>query len=190
VASAPAQPDPVRERLLDAAESLFYARGIQAIGMDDIRASAGLPLKRIYQLYPGKQQLVLAFLRRRDERWRARLSGYVDRVAESTNRVLAVFDWMHEWFREPEFRGCAWINAYGELGATTPEVAELVVEHKLAFRRYLRELLAQDGYPESLTAAIYLLAEGAMVSAGIHASPTPALDARRAAAALLATARS
>lgn len=175
----------VRERLLDTAESLFYARGIQSIGMDQVRAGSGLSLKRIYQLYPGKEELVLAFLNRRDERWRGRLADHVGRTEAPHSRVLAVFDWLHGWFDEPDFRGCAWINAFGELGAVSPAVAEVVRAHKRAFRDYLAELLAAEGHPAGLTAAIYLLAEGAMVTAAIHGGPEPAHDARTAAALLL-----
>lgn len=57
------------ERLLDAAEALYYARGIQAVGIDEVRTAAGVSLKRLYQLYPSKQHLVAAYLDARDERW-------------------------------------------------------------------------------------------------------------------------
>lgn len=170
-----------RNDLLDAAERLFYTRGIQAVSMDQIRAECGLTLKRIYQLYPGKEQLVVAFLCRRDIRWRAQLRAYVETVEQPAQRVLAVFDWLYQWFAEPDFRGCAWINAYGELGATTPAVADTVRKHKQAFRRDLSRLLRSGGYPSTLAPAIYLLAEGAMITAAIHENPRVALQARAAA---------
>ena len=69
-----------REALLDTAERLFYAHGIRAVGMDAIRAAAGLPLKRIYRLFPTKEDLVTAALARRDQRWRASLAAHVERV--------------------------------------------------------------------------------------------------------------
>lgn len=170
-----------RNDLLDAAERLFYTRGIQAVSMDQIRAESGLTLKRIYQLYSGKEQLVVAFLCRRDTRWRAQLRAYVDNVEQPGQRVLAVFDWLYQWFAEADFRGCAWINAYGELGATTPAVADTVRKHKQAFRRDLSRLLSSDGYPSTLTPAISLLVEGAMITAAIHKNPRVALQARAAA---------
>ena len=183
------EPDPIREQLLDAVERLFYARGIQAVGMDEIRANCGLSLKRIYQLYPSKEQLVVAFLRRRDVRWRGQLAAYVERTEQPDRRILAVFDWLHQWFSDPDFHGCAWINVYGELGATTPVVAAAVRGHKQAFRRYLSRVLVEGGYPRSLTTAIYLLAEGAMVTAAIDGNPKAGIDARAAMVALLGTAK-
>lgn len=119
-----------REQALDAAEELFYGRGIQTVGMDDIRGASGVSLKRLYQLFPAKEQLVEAYLERRDIRWRQRLAEHVDQCEEPEERIQAVFDWLRLWFTEPDFRGCAWINSYGELGATSPRVTAQVRTHK------------------------------------------------------------
>ena len=94
-----------RAQALDAAEELFYGRGVQSVGMDDIRGASGLSLKRLYQLFPAKEQLVEAYLERRDERWRGRLAEFVARREEPEERILAVFDWLEEWFGEAGFRG-------------------------------------------------------------------------------------
>ncbi|MCX5563337.1 TetR/AcrR family transcriptional regulator [Streptomyces sp. NBC_00038] len=174
-----------REQALDAAEELFYGRGIQTVGMDDIRGASGVSLKRLYQLFPAKEQLVEAYLERRDIRWRQRLAEYVDRQGEPEQRVLAVFDWLGRWFAEPDFRGCAWINSYGELGATSPRVSAQVRSHKSAFREYLRGLVAEAGLPSPLADQLYLLAEGAMVTAGITRTTEPAEQAAEAARALV-----
>ncbi|WP_300019270.1 TetR/AcrR family transcriptional regulator [Pseudonocardia sp.] len=172
--------DSARTRLLDAAESLFYGRGIQAVGMDDIRAASGVSLKRLYQLYPAKERLVVAYLERRDTRWRARLAAHVERHDRPDDRLLAVFDWLGAWFAEPDFRGCAWINSYGELGASSATVAEQVRHHKREFHRYLQELVAAAVRPDRLADDMLLLAEGAMVTAGIFGDTAPAARARSA----------
>ncbi|MER5194310.1 TetR/AcrR family transcriptional regulator [Streptomyces sp. NPDC002755] len=174
-----------REQALDAAEMLFYGRGLQSVGMDDLRGASGVSLKRLYQLFPAKEQLVEAYLERRDVRWRGLLAEYVARREDPRERILAVFDRLAEWFGEPDFRGCAWINAYGELGATSERVARRVREHKRAFREYLGELVADAGLPEALTGPLFLLAEGAMVTAGIDGGAAPAAEAREAARLLL-----
>src|SRR3979411_487832 len=90
---------------LDVAEELFYSRGIQAGGMDDIRNASGVSLKRLYQLFPAKEQLVTAFLQRRDVRWRQLLVDHVDTYDTPDERILAVFDWLYGWFGEPGYRG-------------------------------------------------------------------------------------
>jgi AcrR family transcriptional regulator len=176
-------------KLLDAAEELFYARGIQTVGMDDIRSTSGVSLKRLYQVFPAKEQLVEAYLERRDAQWRARLAEYVDTYEGAERRLLAVFDWLGLWFGEPGFRGCAWINSHGELGAVSESVQRQARQHKEAFRIYLDELVAEAGLPAELTDHLLLLAEGAMVTAGIFGRTDPAAQARTAAAALIGAAR-
>ncbi len=174
-----------RTRLLDAAEELFYARGIQSVGMDEIRAGADLPLKRVYALYPAKESLVEAYLERRDIRWRGRLAAAVAEVADPRERILAVFDWLGSWFREPGFRGCAWINGFGELGAVSEVVVGQARAHKRAFADYVAGLVADAGLPAELGPQLVLLAEGAMVTAGILGTDAPATQARAAAEALI-----
>ncbi|MBK3628623.1 TetR/AcrR family transcriptional regulator [Streptomyces sp. MBT49] len=174
-----------REQALDAAEKLFYGRGVQSVGMDDVRGASGVSLKRLYQLFPAKEQLVEAYLERRDVRWRAALAESVARHADPGERILAVFDWLERWFGEPDFRGCAWINAYGELGATSERIASRVRSHKRAFRDYLGALVVDADLPEALAGPLFLLAEGAIVTAGISGGAAPAVQAREAARQLL-----
>ncbi|KIQ66658.1 TetR family transcriptional regulator [Kitasatospora griseola] len=172
------------EKLLDAAEALFYEKGIRAVGMDEVRAASGLPLKRIYRLHPTKDELVVAVLRRRDGRWRGRLVAAAEAHADPRARLLAAFDWLAGWCAEPGFRGCAWINAFGELGPASPAVLAEVRSHKEAFHRHLAEWSGAAGLAGP--ASVQLLAEGAIVTAAISGSPDPARQARAAVEALLA----
>ncbi|MFF5897690.1 TetR/AcrR family transcriptional regulator [Streptomyces argenteolus] len=174
-----------RTAALDAAEKLFYTRGIQAVGMDEIRAASGVSLKRLYKLFPSKSELVQACLEARDTRWRAGLAAHVESHPDPRDRVLAVYGWLHSWFREPDFRGCAFVNGFGELGAADPSVADVARRHKEAFRAYVTGLVVAAGQPYGSAAAYVLLAEGAIVTAAISGTPEPAREARRAAAQLL-----
>ncbi|GHF15056.1 TetR family transcriptional regulator [Amycolatopsis deserti] len=175
--------DEARAKLLDTAEELFYARGIQAVGMDAIRSGSGVSLKRLYQCFPAKGDLVEAYLRRRDERWRRSLADYVS-TQPPAEAVPAVFDWLRQWFTEDDFRGCAFINSFGELGEGAPGVARVVREHKELVRDYLRSLAGAD----ELGDQIFALLEGATVIAGITGDPAAADTAKAAAEILMRTA--
>ncbi|MEV0183408.1 TetR/AcrR family transcriptional regulator [Streptomyces sp. NPDC050625] len=177
------------KRVLDAAEELFYGQGIRAVGMDAIRSASAVPLKRLYQLFPSKDSLIEAYLRRRDARWLSELAQYVETVESPTQRLLAVFDWLYRWFSEPGFRGCGFINSFGEMGATSPAVADIAKAHKQAFRDYVADLVAAAQAPNWLADQLVLLAEGAMTTAAIHGSPEPARQAKDAARTLLQTSR-
>lgn len=174
-------------RLLDAAEMLFYQRGVQAVGMDEIRTASGVALKRLYQCFPSKEQLVVAYLRRRDRRWRESLARFVEERHGPAERVVAVFDWLHEWFCEPGFRGCAFVNSFGELGATSCAIAEIVREHKDALKDYLARLVEQVPVddPAMVANQLLMLLDGAITSAAITGDPIAARHARTAAAALI-----
>ncbi|MFD3520083.1 TetR/AcrR family transcriptional regulator [Streptomyces sp. NPDC058653] len=175
----------VRERLLDAAERVFYAHGIQAVGMDRLRTVSGVPLKRIYQLYSRKDEVVRAFLRRRHDRMMGTLAGYVAGADGPEQRVYALFDWLYDWFGEPDFRGCAWMNAYGELGPANAAVTAEVHRHKDAFRELVTGTVREAGYPAVVADAVYLLVEGAVVAAQLRKDTGPAQEARRGAEILL-----
>lgn len=173
------------ERLLYTAEKLFYERGYGVVGMDALRADSGLALKRIYSLLPSKDAIAVAMLERRDLAWRGDLAAFVDGVSGARERVLAVFTWLEEWLAGPGHRGCAWINAFGELGAESPAVAATVREHKGRVREYIAGLCAAAGAAEPVADAVFLLMEGAMSTTGIEGSPRAAREAAQAVGLLL-----
>ncbi|MEU9148723.1 TetR/AcrR family transcriptional regulator [Streptomyces sp. NPDC048349] len=172
-----------RTRLLDAAEALFYADGIQAVGMDRIRTESGVPLKRLYRLYPAKESLVTAYLERRDRRW---MTSLREAVSGAADPVPALFDWLADWFCEPDFRGCAFLNAYGELGPGGPAaVLDVVHRHKAELRSLLSDLAGPG--EELLADQLLILVEGATVVAALDPGPAPARRAREVAQRLLDT---
>lgn len=171
-------PTEATDRLLEAAEELFYAHGVQAVGMDAVRARSGISLKRLYRTFPAKNDLVEAYLRRRDERWRRSLREFVHARGDDP---LAVFGWLKDWFAEPGFRGCAFINSFGEFGEPAPGIAAAIREHKDEVRAYLRGLV-----PGHAADQLFSLVEGATVLAAITGNPAEADTAREAAEAVLA----
>lgn len=177
-----------RGRIVAAADALFYARGIQAVGMDEVRTAAGVSLKRLYAEFPGKEQLVLAVLEARHRLWEDGLERAAEGRNDPRERLLAVFDFLEEWFTDEAFRGCGFINAFGELGATSPAVAAAAREHKQIFQRRLARLAVKAGADEMLGAQLALLAEGAQTTAAIAGRTDVARHARGAAEVLVDTA--
>lgn len=178
--------DDAREQVLSAAEDLYYAKGFAAVGMDELRAASGVSLRRLYALFPSKGEIVVAVLNRRHEQWEKAVAARVAASGpEPRDQLLAVYDYLSEWFCTDNFRGCAFINAFGELGGTQPEVTEVVRQHKLSFQRYMAGLVRELGAPELLGAQLSILAEGAQSTAAISSDPEAALQARSAAEVLI-----
>ncbi|MEV5965926.1 TetR/AcrR family transcriptional regulator [Kribbella sp. NPDC051952] len=177
----------MRGQLLDAVEQVFYARGIQAANMSELRAAAGLPLRRIYQLFPSKDELIVAFLRRRHDRMMLAIEERVDAAGSPEERVLAIFTHLDGWFHEPSFRGCPWTNAYSELGPTNAAVAAEVDHHELELRALVTRIVLDAGYSPEIADVIYLLVAGSVTTAGVQHSLDAAQEARVGVRMLLAT---
>jgi AcrR family transcriptional regulator len=171
-------------RLLDAASDLFYRRGVRAVGVDLIAETAGTTKKTLYDRFGSKDALVALYLLRRAHRWRdhllARLAdaegdGHRERV------VLLVFDALQTWMGAQR-RGCAFVNAYAELGdGEHPAVP--VIRAEKAWMRALFDTLAGD---RAVGAHLHLLYEGTLVVLTAGAEPDAADEARRAVRTVLA----
>jgi AcrR family transcriptional regulator len=176
----------VSQRLLDAAERLFYERGVQAVGVDAVVAEAGVATKTLYAHFGSKEGLVEAYLRRRDRRWLNWLRDAVDTAEPGPARVLAVFDALGQWFSQPNYNGCAFINIAGEL-AVSPTARSIACDHKVALRALLLDVAAGAGVtdPTTLADRLMLLVEGAIITAHVEHDMAAAERGRSAAAALL-----
>lgn len=174
-----------RAQVVNAADELFYARGIQAVGMDELRTAAGISLKRMYSLFPSKTAIVAEVLRGRTQQWNDGIHAEAAAHASPREKLLSIFDFLDHWFREDNFRGCAFINSFGELGATMPEVAEAAQQHKRNFIDYVTELAVEAGCEPTVGLQIALLAEGAQTTAAITESPESAAAAKAAVKVLL-----
>lgn len=178
-----------RERILEVAEPLFCSRGITAVRMEEVRDASGVSLRRLYQLFPAKEDLAIACLRARDGAQHDRLEAFLAGESDPTARLLGVFDFLAIWFADPDFTGCAWINSWGELGHSSPRIAADVREHKAGFRRMLGTMCEQARLAGEVADSLMVLAEGAIVCAAIQGRPDPALHARAAVEAIISAAR-
>ncbi|MCB5272659.1 hypothetical protein BJG92_00161 [Arthrobacter sp. SO5] len=177
-----------RASVIAAANGLFYARGIHAVGMDELRAASGVPLKRLYRIFPSKDAIVEAVLLDWRRLWSAGIGAAVDAAAEPKDRLLAIYDFLAGWFGSEGFRGCAFVNSFGELGAQSGRVAEIVREQKAGFQEFVFKLAAEAGAPPGLGPQLAILAEGAITTAAISGSVEPARQARAAAEILIGAA--
>lgn len=177
-----------RSRIIETADRLYYNRGIQSVGMDELRTASGVSLKTLYTLFPSKNDIVLAVLRRRHRLWTDGVSAQVATARTPRARLLAIYDYLAAWCAEDSFRGCGFINAFAELGAVTPEIARITREHKESFQAFVAGLAADVGAPPSLAPQFAILAEGAQTTAAIAGTNEAALQARAAAETLITAA--
>ncbi len=179
---------PGARRILEVASELFYRRGINAVGVDTIAAESGVTKRTLYDRFGSKDNLVAAYLRARDERWRGRVTTQLDAVSRDhpIARVLVPFDVLPGWL-EPNGRGCSFVNAFAELPEPEHPGHRIVVAEKTWLRALFRDLLTEAGAqaPETLADQLLSLHEGAVVSHSIAGVTTAAVTARAAAESLV-----
>ncbi|MHA6804687.1 TetR/AcrR family transcriptional regulator [Salinifilum ghardaiensis] len=159
---------PGARRILEAASELFYARGINAVGVDTIAAESGVTKRTLYNNFGSKDALVARYLQNRHSGW---WRGLEERLAVAeAPRALTFFDVYAEDARTIT-RGCAFLNAAAELSVEHPAHA-IIRYHKQSIEDRLGELIAEDGptvhKPERLARHLFLLLEGAFAHHGIH----------------------
>jgi AcrR family transcriptional regulator len=175
-----------RDRLLAAADELFYNEGVHTVGIDRIIEQAGVAKASLYNTFGSKDELVRAYLAARQVRVVQRITQAVDRYDTPRERLLAIFEGQAEQFAQPDFRGCAFARASAE-----SHPSDVVEQATDANRRWVRglltELAAQAGVtePEILARKLHLLYDGSWNSARLDHDPTVAQAARAAAAVLL-----
>jgi AcrR family transcriptional regulator len=180
-----------RDLLVQRALDVFYANGFRATGMDALAAATGVTKASMYKHFRTKEDLILAVLRLRDERFRNWLIRRVEELADTPRgRLLALFDALGEWLALPEFKSCMFIKAASEYQERDHPIHATAAQHKLLLRGHVTGLAQAAGAvePERLARQLMLLQEGAIVSAHLHGAGTAAADARQAAEALIAAA--
>ena len=178
-----------RERIVTTADRLFYGRGIANVGMDLVRDEAQVSLRALYKEFQSKEDLIIAVLARRHQLWTDGVESKVNESVDPERRLLAMYDYLVDWFEEGDFRGCGFINAFGELGGANSRVADAVRLHKRSFQAFVDRLVAEAGGPPALGPQLAILAEGAQTTAAIAGAPDAALVARQAAETLIEAAK-
>jgi AcrR family transcriptional regulator len=177
-----------RERILEAAYELFSRQGIQAVGVDAVITQSGVARQTLYRHFASKEDLVLAFLERREELW---TKGWLEeevtrRASEPAARLLTIFDVFDEWFHRADFEGCSFINVMLEHPDPTDRVHRAGVAYLAGIRGFLESLARAAGIPEAEDFARqwHILMKGSIVAAA-EGDQDAARRAKRIGAALL-----
>ena len=162
-----AKPD-ARERILDTAYELFSRRAIRDVGIDEVIEQAGVAKATLYRHFPSKDELVIAFLERREERWTLAWVEAEARRRGSTpeEQLLAIFELFDEWFHRDDFEACSFVNVLLEMGPAHP-VGQASVRHLASIRSVVARLAEEAALrdPESFARSWHILMKGSIVSA-------------------------
>jgi AcrR family transcriptional regulator len=186
-AAAPAQRSgTARDRLLRAADELFYAEGINTVGIDRVIERAGVAKASLYSAFGGKDQLIRAYLLQRHELRKARVERHRARHVDPRDRLLAVFDSYAESCADPTYHGCPFLAATGEArtDTTVREVAAVTRGFtRDCFRADVERLGVADA--EELVGQLALLYDGVVVGWQMEADLVTVSRAREMAAVMI-----
>jgi AcrR family transcriptional regulator len=157
-----------RERILNTAYDLFSRRGIRDVGVDEVIARAGVAKATLYRHFPSKDDLVLAFLDLREQRW---TRDWVEAEARRRGKtpeqqLLAIFDAFDQWFHREDFEACSFISVLLEMGSHHP-AGHASIEHLQTIRSIIQGL-AEEAHlhdPESFARSWHILMKGSIISA-------------------------
>jgi AcrR family transcriptional regulator len=175
-----------KQRILQAADELFYNEGIHTVGIDRVIARAGVAKGSLYYSFSGKDELIHEYLTNRHGKWSELVTAGIEAHTDPGARILAVYDVLGALFAKPEYRGCAFMNATAE---AAPESVEALAGS--AFRAWVHALfldLATDtgtADPKQLADTLVLLYDGAVATAQMDKTPEAARIARRTAEVIL-----
>jgi AcrR family transcriptional regulator len=177
---------PPRERLLAAAQELFYAEGVQSVGIDRLIERAGVAKASLYSTFGSKEGLVRAYLDDSHERILGRRRAAADRAPDPVSAILAVFDSLGRDFERPDYNCCAFAGARAEEPAGGL-IDEATHAYREELRALFRELCAKAGAadPDQLAWQLHLLYSGGAESAKLDREPGIAATQRTAAETLL-----
>ncbi|MET8837535.1 helix-turn-helix domain-containing protein [Micromonospora sp. NPDC004540] len=179
------KPSAARERILAAADRLFYREGIRAVGVEKVIAEAQVTRVTFYRHFPTKDDLIATYLAVRSQREREALAEVRAALPGDHRGVLgAIVDALVAESRSPGFRGCPYVNAAAEYADPDHPVRHAVAEHRAWFTGQMAELMTELGHPDPELAAeqLMILRDGAMTAAYLD-------DRERVAAALVAAGR-
>jgi AcrR family transcriptional regulator len=159
-----------RDRILETAYELFSRRGIRAVGIDEVLDRADVAKATLYRHFGSKDDLVLAFLQRREHRWTREFVEAEARRRGATprERLLAIFDVFDEWFHQDDFEGCSFINVLLEMGDLEHPLGKASAAHLEYIRSVVRALAEEAGVQgaESFAHSWHILMKGSIVAAG------------------------
>lgn len=156
-----------RDRILESAYDLFSTRGVEKTGISAIVARAGVAKMSLYQHFRSKDDLVIAFLKLREQRFTNGWQNEVRRRETSPHaRLLAIFDVFDEWFRKSDFEGCSFINVLLEANIDGP-IRQAAGHHLYNIRCFLQELAEEAKIIDAVSFAYlwHMMMNGAIVAA-------------------------
>ena len=165
-----------KDKVFQTAARLFYQRGYRSIGVDTIAAESGVGKMTLYRHYPSKDDLIAAYLKDHDDSFWKRFEQITKDAPTAREKLLAFFEALQNYVKTPACHGCPFINVAAEYPEMDHMGHRIALEHKQSVRKRFRALAQEAGAqnPEMLADQLFLLMDGAYMTARMFGTSNPA----------------
>ena len=163
-----------RHRILSTASDLFYRKGYNLTGINEIIDMSGIAKATLYSHFRSKEDVLLAYLDYRDQELLTSIKAYCNKKAKGNKRLIATLEFLVPFFEHEDFNGCWCIRAVAEVPVENKKVRNKIKRSKERFLGFVQELVDDNrsdltkSKREKLARHIYLLYEGAITESHIH----------------------
>ena len=178
-----------KQRIIETASDLFYRKGYNSTGIDEVIREAGVAKATLYAHFRSKKDLCIDYLQHRNTQYFANLDTFLESYPQGAEQVLGVFDFLAAFYETKEFAGCWAVRTASEVPEADEDIRSEVVRQKTQLMAYLEVLLkhAESAAPKRMPSArqVYLLYEGAVTESFIHSEAWPITEAKAICARML-----
>lgn len=178
----------VRERLIKTASELFYIKGFNSTGINEIIEKANVAKASLYSHFKTKDDLLIAYLNEREEQFMFTLKLFINKQGSGATKVLSLYDFLFYFFETDEFRGCWCVNTLSEIQKGNEKVKKVILGHKRRLLSFIEQTIKENisvDNAEKLSKQLYLLYEGAVMESYLQKNNWPIKEAKEIASKII-----
>lgn len=174
----------VKEKIVKTASQLFYENGFNSTGINEIIDKAGIAKATLYNHFKSKDELCVSYLKHMNTDFMVDIKAYCASKPKGKSQILALFDFLQQFFSSNKFNGCWCIKTVAELPKDNKLIRIEIQGQKNQFIQLISNLVQSNlnirskKTSESKARQIYLLYEGAVGESHLHQEEWPIVEAK------------
>lgn len=182
---------PVKQKIIETASHLFYQKGYNLTGINEIIREASIAKATLYNHFKSKEDICLAYLHFKDATLQQELKAFTSKAAGGKERVLALFDFLKFFFTSKDFNGCWCLNTISEIPRENEKIRTVIQDQKKNLIRFIEQLVVENipnkstKEQQQIAKELYLLYESALSESHLHQDAWPIESARNLCAAII-----
>jgi len=175
----------VRETIIETASELFYQKGYNLTGINEIIKEAGIAKATLYNHFKSKDDICLAYLEHKNSAFLKELEDFISSKPKGKGQILAIFDFLELFYNSKDFNGCWCINTVSELPKEDDKIRSEIQEQKKQFLEFIEKIVRRTSPDKPtqentfLASQIYLIYEGALSESYLHQDAWPIESAKK-----------